>query len=140
MPTANHKRPKNTRDTPSVVCLHKSGRAYPQIRRIPRLRHPQTRPICLPSAELRSGFASAVEAILKTNIVLGNTLTDLDSIEWIDYRAGRNGTFLREWSTVGVEGDQLDLFTVRKVDELPVHYSKLAANPHPVLGLGRARA
>lgn len=86
------------------------------------------------------GFASAVEAILETNVVLANTLTDLDSIEWIDYRASRNGTFVREWSTVDAEADQLDLFTLRKVDEMPVHYSKLADNPGPVLAPRKARA
>lgn len=77
------------------------------------------------------GFASAVDAILETNIVLANTLTDLDSIEWVDYRAGRNGTFTREWSTV-VETDQLDLFSMAKIDEVPIHYSELADNPQPV--------
>lgn len=78
------------------------------------------------------GFASAVDAILETNIVLANTLTDLDSIEWVDYRAGRNGTFTREWSTVVDDGDQLDLFSVPKFDLVPVHYSQLADNPDPV--------
>lgn len=85
------------------------------------------------------GFASAVEAILETNIVLANTLTDLDSIEWVDYRAGRNGTFTREWSTV-VETDQLDLFAVPKLDEAPLHYSALADNPQPVTAPRKARA
>lgn len=77
------------------------------------------------------GFAAAAEAILKTNLVLANTLIDLDSIEWVDYRAGRNGTFQREWSVAG-EVDQLDLFSVPKADEVPIHYSVLAANPNPV--------
>lgn len=77
------------------------------------------------------GLASAVDAILETNVVLANTLTDLDSIEWVDYRAGRNGTFQREWSTV-VETGQLDLFAETKADEVPIHYSLLAGNPAPV--------
>jgi hypothetical protein len=85
------------------------------------------------------GFASAVDAILETNIVLGNTLTHLDSIEWVDYRAGRNGTFTREWSTVK-KTDQMDLFSVPKLDEVPIHYSVLADNPQPVAALRRARA
>lgn len=85
------------------------------------------------------GFASAVDAILETNIVLANTLTDLDSIEWVDYRAGRNGTFTREWSTV-VETDQLDLFSMAKIDEVPIHYSELADNPQPVAAPRKARA
>jgi hypothetical protein len=85
------------------------------------------------------GFASAVDAILETNIVLANTLTDLDSIEWVDYRSSRNGTFLREWSTVGAQREQLDLFWVPKVDEVPVHYSVLADHPNPVVAPKGAR-
>lgn len=85
------------------------------------------------------GFASAVDAILETNIVLANTLTDLDSIEWVDYRASRNGTFLREWSTVGAQREQLDLFWAPKVDEVPVHYSVLADHPNPVVAPKGAR-
>jgi len=79
-----------------------------------------------------AGFASAVDAILETNIVLANTLTDLDSIVWVDYRAGRNGTFTREWSTVADDGGQLDLFSAPQLDLVPVHYSQLADNPGPV--------
>lgn len=85
------------------------------------------------------GFAGAVDAILETNIVLANTLTDLDSIEWVDYHPGRNGTFTREWSTV-VETNQLDLFSVPKVDEVPIHYSMLAGNPGPLAAPRKARA
>lgn len=77
------------------------------------------------------GLASAIDAILETNVVLANTLTDLDSIEWVDYRAGRHGTFQREWSAV-VETAQLDLFAHSKADEVPIHYSLLAGNPAPV--------
>lgn len=77
------------------------------------------------------GFASAVDAILETNIIRANTLTDLDSIEWVDYKAGRNGTFQREWSTL-IETDQLDLFAVPKLDEVSLHYSQLSDNPAPV--------
>lgn len=86
-----------------------------------------------------AGFAAAVEVLLETNIVLANTLTDLDSIEWVDYKAGRNGTFTREWSTI-VETDQLDLFSVPKIDEVPVHYSVLADNPEPVVAPRKVRA
>lgn len=85
------------------------------------------------------GLARAADAILETNIVLANTLTDLPSIEWVDYRAGSNGTFTREWSIVG-ETAQFDLFSQVKVDEVPVHYSQLAANPAPVTAAGRISA
>ncbi|WP_229116192.1 hypothetical protein [Parenemella sanctibonifatiensis] len=83
------------------------------------------------------GFASAVDAILETNILLANTLTDLDSIEWVDYNAGPNGTFTRQWSTVDDDGDQLDLFTEPKADLMPLHYSQLADHPDPVLAPAR---
>lgn len=86
----------------------------------------------LNTKEPSAGFARAVDAILETNIVLANTLTDLDSIEWVDYKASRNGTFIREWSTVGDDSDQMDLFYEPKVDEVGVHYSLLADNPDPV--------
>ncbi len=86
----------------------------------------------LNTRETTGGFAGAVEAILSTNIVLGNTLTDLDSIEWVDYRPGRNGTFTRVWSTAAAEQDQLDLFHVPKQDVNPVHYALLLCNPYPV--------
>ena len=86
-----------------------------------------------------AGFARAVDAIMATNIVLANTLTDLDSIEWVDYKAGRNGTFVREWSTAS-EAAQLDLFSVPKLDAVPIHYSLLADNPEPVSAPRRVRA
>lgn len=87
-----------------------------------------------------AGFASAVETILNTNIVLADTLADLDTLEWIDYRAGRNGTFIREWSTA-TEDPQGDLFFVPKLDEVALHYAMLAENPDPVTAAPRkARA
>lgn len=86
------------------------------------------------------GFSSAVDVILETNIVRANTLTDLDLIEWVDYRAGRNGTFQRTWSTVGDEAGQLDLFSETKEDLVPVHYSLLADNPSPIASTKQVRA
>lgn len=94
----------------------------------------------LNTKEPSTGFGSAVEAILKTNVVLANTLTDLDRIEWVDYRAGRNGTFTREWSTAKDDVDQLDLFAVSKADEVPVHYSMLATHPGPVRATTKGEA
>lgn len=78
------------------------------------------------------GFASAVDAILETNVVRANTLTDLDSMEWVDYKAGRNGMFTREWSTVNDNDWERDLFYEPKVDQTPIHYSELATHPNPV--------
>ena len=67
-----------------------------------------------------SGFSRAVEAILETNIVLANTLTDLSSIEWVDYRACRIGAFQREWSVAG-EVDQLVLVRDDKGNQVQIH-------------------
>lgn len=80
------------------------------------------------------GFSTAVDAILETNIVRANTLTELDTIEWVDYRAGRNGTFRRQWWPA-VETEQLDLFSMSKEDEVPLHFSLLAGNPFPVTSM-----
>lgn len=88
----------------------------------------------LNTKNISAGFVSAVEAILGTNVVLANTLTDLNSIEWVDYHASPNGTFTREWSTVSDKSGQLDLFAVPKVDRVPVHYTLLLDNPEPVTG------
>ncbi|MFL0243270.1 type III restriction endonuclease subunit M [Mycobacterium sp. SMC-17] len=88
----------------------------------------------LNTREATAGFAGAVEAVLSTNVVQADTLADLDTIEWVDYRAGRNGTFTREWSTVNSDQDQLDLFHVPKVDSKPIHYALLLCNPEPVAG------
>ncbi|MGP5383629.1 hypothetical protein ACTXL8_15825 [Glutamicibacter arilaitensis] len=85
------------------------------------------------------GFSGAVDVILETNIVLANTLTDLHSIEWVDYRASRNGTFQREWSMAGA-ADQLDLFSVPKADEVPIHYSLIAANPEPATKISKVNS
>lgn len=82
-------------------------------------------------------FASAVEVILETNILCADTLKDADTIEFVDYEPGRRGTFVREWSKLGESGRQLGLFSVLKRDEVPVHYSQLAAFPDPVLDVNR---
>ncbi|AVZ39874.1 MULTISPECIES: type III restriction endonuclease subunit M [unclassified Dietzia] len=87
----------------------------------------------LNTKEPSQGLAGAVEVILETNIVLADTLADLDSTEWVDYRAGRNGTFIREWSTVAEDDAQVDLFYVPKMDAVPVHYADLVNHPGPVV-------
>lgn len=86
------------------------------------------------------GFSRAVDAILETNIIRANTLTDLDTIEWIDYHPGRSGSFQREWSTVGEVEEDLFSVTEPKADAIPIHYSLLADNPGPVTAPRKARA
>lgn len=79
------------------------------------------------------GFACAVDAILETNIVLADTLKDLDNIEWVDYQARPNGRFRRVWSTVASESEPHDLFWQEKADEVPIHYAELDQHPGPVI-------
>ena len=92
------------------------------------------------------GFLSAVEVILGTNIIWADALAT--TIEVIEYRPGRGGTFLREWSPLtpqryaDASHDQLDLFgraqeeldlfaTRQQHDAWPVHYRDLARYPRP---------
>lgn len=90
------------------------------------------------------GFASAVNTILATNIVRGDTIADARAIEFIDYKPGRAGAFTRSWSHLedAPAGEQLDLFgepaAEPKKDEVPIHYGLLADNPEPVKGTERA--
>jgi hypothetical protein len=87
--------------------------------------------------EPTSGFVEAAEAIVITNIQLGNTLTDASILEVIDYKAGPKGTFKRTWSMLDESPHvtlQLDLFAAEpeiKQDRLPIHYSWLGRNPGP---------
>lgn len=91
------------------------------------------------------GFWAAVEVVLTTNIVRADTLADAQVIELISYQPGESGTFVREWSTLEQPNSdaQLDLFEVLpdqpQRDEMPVHYTQLAANPKPVANRGRKR-
>lgn len=81
------------------------------------------------------GFASAVEAILETNIICADTLKDAHAIEFVDYQPATHGTFIREWSSFADSGRQLNLFSRPGRDEVPVHYSQLASFPGPVTAM-----
>lgn len=80
-------------------------------------------------------FFSAVEVILSTNLTRADTLSDAASIEFVEYHPGRDGTFSREWSYIDAAANTLDLFSlvVGRRDEAPIHYSRLADHPVPVL-------
>lgn len=88
--------------------------------------------------ESTPGFLDAVDAILGTNILRGDTLADASSIRFIDYQAGRSGNFTREWSYLDPSKNE-DLFALLDVsrDEKPIHYSELKLNPWPILGGAR---
>lgn len=93
-----------------------------------------------------TGFWSAVEVVLATNLVRADTLADAQVIELIAYEPGPAGTFVREWSTLEEPASdaQLDLFDVLpdepRRDAVAIHYTQLAANPKPMKVLkGRKR-
>lgn len=77
-------------------------------------------------------FVAAMDMILATNIVWGNTLTDAADIELVSYAPGRAGMFLREWSRLDSGAGEPSLFSAPKADQRPVHYSELGAAPGPV--------
>jgi hypothetical protein len=86
-------------------------------------------------------LALAVEAILESNIVVGDSLNEPHKIPLIHYRPTRVGFFLREWTYL-VEGEDLgqpDLFGIHdlehRCDREPIHYSLLAQHPDPYPGV-----
>lgn len=83
------------------------------------------------------GFASAAHAIAASNIIHADFLADASTTEVVDYRRGRGGTFTRVWSMLddSAQAERMpDLFNpapTPKLDQVPVHYTELAANPEP---------
>lgn len=78
-----------------------------------------------------AGFFDAVEAVLGTNVICADMLTEAGEIEVVEYVPVDGCAFRREWSVLG--SGQLDLFTPPAMqDGEPVHYAKLAAHPEPV--------
>lgn len=83
------------------------------------------------------GFASAADAIVHTNILHVDFLADASRAEVVDYQPGRGGTFRRVWSMLDDSAQVQrvpDLFHPEpepKRDDVPVHYTMLAANQEP---------
>lgn len=79
------------------------------------------------------GFVGAVDVILNTNVIHADSLADTDSITFVDYRASRGNTFIREWSPMQVDAEPEGLFSMfeTKRDEVPVRYADLASTPEP---------
>lgn len=83
------------------------------------------------------GFASAARAIVTSNIIHADFLADASCTEVIDYQALRSGMFLRVWSVLddSAEPEPIrDLFhpePAPKRDEVPIHYTELAAYHEP---------
>lgn len=84
------------------------------------------------------GFASAAQVMVTTNLIHADFLADAARVEVVEYKPGRGGMFQRVWSILddsATAQSQPDLFNPvpeAKVDQVPVHYSQLAAHPEPV--------
>lgn len=79
-----------------------------------------------------AGFISAAEAILRTNMILGDSLGKTE-IELVEYLPRAGGAFLRTWSRLDLVGNEPDVQPLmRRRDTAPLHYSKLAETPGPV--------
>lgn len=83
-----------------------------------------------PSAALKD----AANAVLATNVICADTLTDSAEIELVEYRPVEGAAFIRTWNKpLGAEPSELNLFsTDPPQDPRPVHYSELARQREPV--------
>lgn len=83
------------------------------------------------------GFTSASRTIVETNILRADMLADATALELIDYQPVGRGCFKRTWSLLDESSTapaQTDLFThdqPAKLDEVPVHYTRLAESADP---------
>ena len=79
------------------------------------------------------GFGDAANAVLETNVIRADTLTDAAGIELVEYKPGSAGTFIREWShPLDPAANEPNLFSLdARCDEVPVHYSQLACQTQP---------
>lgn len=80
------------------------------------------------------GLATAIEAILETNVICENSLLGGPRIRLVHYRPGKVGYFVREWSSLEASNPgQARLFNGSAVEPLhdaePIHYSQLATKP-----------
>lgn len=83
--------------------------------------------------ELSTEAQSALEAILKTNVVQADALADAAEIELIEYQTESCGFFTRIWShPLDPAAATPNLFTPEpRKDAVPVHYSELARQIGP---------
>lgn len=79
-------------------------------------------------------FSEAVEAILETNVIVADALGKAAEIELVEYRPGRAGTFIREWSRLDPAANEPNLFSPSpRRDEAPIHYSLLKVTSEPLV-------
>lgn len=75
------------------------------------------------------GFWPSLEVVLGTNVVLGNALTDMDRMLWVDYRVSGSCRFRRSWSVAGSD----EIVMRDPIGERGrVYYAKLHEAPAPV--------
>ena len=78
------------------------------------------------------GFLQSAAMILDANIVHGNTITDVTTMEFCDWKPHSHGKFQRIWSCALVPEFERDLFWAERVQDVdPVHYSDLASTNKP---------
>jgi hypothetical protein len=93
------------------------------------------------------GFWSAVDAILKTNVILADALKDAHKIRQVEYQWQRKvGYVVRQRSYLEPPAYELDLFAstpdaqdMPDRDAVAIHYSLLGDNPEPVIAGGLSR-
>jgi hypothetical protein len=80
-----------------------------------------------------AGFVAAVDAILASNIICADTLSNAAEIELVEYQPGGGGTFVREWSRpLDPAAGEPNLFSLPpRRDKVPVHYAELAHRIEP---------
>lgn len=85
------------------------------------------------STGMTAGFTNAAEAILRTNVVLGDSLDGKTEVKLVEYLPRAGGTFLRTWFRLDLAGTEPGVQPLmRRRDTAPLHYSELAEAPEPV--------
>lgn len=79
-----------------------------------------------PGTDPTLGFQNASGAIIKANVVVGDSINRADSIELCDWKPSSGGRFQREWSFALVPQDERGLFWHERLEDPdPIHYSQL---------------
>jgi hypothetical protein len=79
-----------------------------------------------PSIIPTEGFLNAAALIIESNIVLGDSIKDADSIEFCDWQPQPNGYFIRVWSAALVPESERSLFWGERIqDQEPIYYRDL---------------
>jgi SAM-dependent methyltransferase len=94
------------------------------------------------AANTSTGFHTALNTILATNVIRADTLADAARIELVTYEPTSNGSFIREWSCpLDPAGSEPNLFSPPpRRDEIPIHYSQLGRETNETVARPRKAA